>query len=246
LSNPRKLTDAEQAELDRTLDEAMPNSNVIYPEPPQWLQDAPFPDCVDDAPPTPPRASRPPIEGANTAPDGDFSDIKLAAEFSGLHDGELVHVASWKNGWFRWNGSRWEPRAKDRILHSVKSICRNAALSASPKLVRSIESGATVSQIERLARGDDRRARDPDQFDADPWVLNTPGGIVDLKTGQMRPHNRKEYHTKITSCAPGGKCPTWDNFIAEITELASPGFARNLGIRRRGGRRAFCWCPVVR
>jgi hypothetical protein len=39
---------------------------------------------------------------------------------------------------------------------------------------------------------------------------------------------------------------TMADFCAAIIELASPGFARNLGIRRRGGRRAFCWCPVVR
>jgi hypothetical protein len=36
-----------------------------------------------------------------------------------------------------------------------------------------------------------------------------------------------------------------DLFLMSRT-LASPGFARNLGIRRRGGRPAFCWCPVVR
>ena len=36
------------------------------------------------------------------------------------------------------------------------------------------------------------------------------------------------------------------NFDVLLYDLASPGFARNLGIRRRGGRPAFCWCPVVR
>ncbi len=36
------------------------------------------------------------------------------------------------------------------------------------------------------------------------------------------------------------------NSVDTLTNLASPGFARNLGIRRRCGRPAFCWCPVVR
>ncbi len=39
--------------------------------------------------------------------------------------------------------------------------------------------------------------------------------------------------------------PTYEK-IRTVIRLASPGFAGNLGVRRRGGRPAFCWCPVVR
>ena len=39
-----------------------------------------------------------------------------------------------------------------------------------------------------LARADRRLAATVDQWDADPWLLNTPDGVVDLKTGGCRPH----------------------------------------------------------
>ena len=36
------------------------------------------------------------------------------------------------------------------------------------------------------------------ELDADPWKLNTWGGVVDLKTGDILPHRREDYHTRIT------------------------------------------------
>ncbi len=56
-----------------------------------------------------------------------------------------------------------------------------------------------------------------DQWDCDPWLLNTPGGIVDLRTGATLPHDPAKYMTKITAVAPGGDCPLWRKFLSEIT-----------------------------
>lgn len=41
-----------------------------------------------------------------------------------------------------------------------------------------------------------------DQLDAHPWELNTPGGIIDLRTGQLSPPDPTKLHTQITSCTP--------------------------------------------
>ena len=46
-----------------------------------------------------------------------------------------------------------------------------------------------------------------DQWDTDPWQLNTPQGVIDLTTGQSRPHIPEDYITKITAVAPKGDCP---------------------------------------
>ena len=39
------------------------------------------------------------------------------------------------------------------------------------------------------------------------WLLNTPDGIVDLRTGKIRPHRPEDYLTRMTAVAPGGDCP---------------------------------------
>lgn len=55
-------------------------------------------------------------------------------------------------------------------------------------------------------------------FDANPSIINTPGGIVDLATGEMCPHDRNEYCTRMTATAPGAKgADTWCNFLETIT-----------------------------
>jgi putative DNA primase/helicase len=80
-----------------------------------------------------------------------------------------------------------------------------------------------VAAVERLARSDRRIAAAIEQFDADPWLLATPGGVVDLKTGELRPAGREYYCTKQTSVTPaariedGGPPPDlWLQFLDRV------------------------------
>jgi putative DNA primase/helicase len=50
--------------------------------------------------------------------------------------------------------------------------------------------------------------------------LNTPAGVVDLWTGDMRPHRAEDFMTKITAIAPGGECPLFLAFLDRITGSA--------------------------
>jgi putative DNA primase/helicase len=72
--------------------------------------------------------------------------------------------------------------------------------------------------VERLARSDRRHAATVEQWDVNPWLLNTPGGVVDLRTGELRPALREDYMTKITAVAPGGECLLWQAFLSRITD----------------------------
>ena len=152
------------------------------------------------------------------APKG--SDIALADAFSARHVGQLLYVPDWVQ-WLRWDGQRW---AKDKTLgvfDLARALCRDAAREAERAKedgFARIASAATVSAVERLARYDRRHARPADAFDADPWALNTPGGVVDLRTGTLRPHRPGEMVTKVTTVTPDGDCPRWRRFILEIVE----------------------------
>jgi putative DNA primase/helicase len=79
-----------------------------------------------------------------------------------------------------------------------------------------LASTKTVNAVQTLARADRRHAAVTEQWDIDPWVLNTPAGTVDLRTGILRPHRRADYITKITSVPPGGACPLWLAFLERI------------------------------
>src|SRR5262249_33833821 len=54
--------------------------------------------------------------------------------------------------------------------------------------------------------------------DADPWLLNTPDGTVDLRSSELHKHERSQYLTKITAASPGGDCPQWRGFLDPVTD----------------------------
>ena len=101
----------------------------------------------------------------------------------------------------------------------ARRICREAASECNkPKVSSLIASAKTVSAVERLAKADRQHAATVDQWDSDPWLLNTPSGIVDLRSGEIGPHWPDDYMTKITGAAPDASCPvpTWLTFLDRV------------------------------
>lgn len=57
-----------------------------------------------------------------------------------------------------------------------------------------------------------------DDLDADPFLLNTPGGIVDLRTGELRAPDPAARCTKVTAVAPGSDgAELWWGFLDTVT-----------------------------
>ncbi len=58
----------------------------------------------------------------------------------------------------------------------------------------------------------------PSQLDRYKAVLNTPGGVIDLKSGALAPHDPKNYFTKITAVeySENADCPRWTAFLDDI------------------------------
>lgn len=145
-----------------------------------------------------------------------ISDDALALAFSTRHDGQLLYVPS-LGTWLRWDGCRWKADDVLAVFNLARAVCREvSALEEGNKAVK-LASAATVAAVERLARSDPRHARRMEDFDDDPWSLNTPAGVVDLRNGTIRPHRRDDLVTKVTAVAPGGTCRRWVRFLLEIT-----------------------------
>ncbi|WPB83098.1 phage/plasmid primase, P4 family [Sediminicoccus rosea] len=152
-----------------------------------------------------------------------FSDDDIAWSFTDRHHAHLLYVPEWGH-WLRWDGARW---AKDKTLavyDMVRRVCREHAHAAQfegkagNEKGLAIASAQKVAAVERMARSDPRHVREAELFDADPWALNTPGGVVDLRTGELRPHRQSDHFTKVTGSTPAGTCPRWLRFLDEITQ----------------------------
>ena len=119
----------------------------------------------------------------------------------------------------RWDGTRWQQESTLLAFDLARAVCRDAAERCGNESTRGrICSAPTVAAVPTLARVDRRLAATVDQWDADPWLLNTPGGVVDLRTGETRPCRPDDYMTKITAVAPGeSPCPLWLKFLDRVT-----------------------------
>lgn len=147
----------------------------------------------------------------------EYSDESIALKFTERHAGQLRYVSAWGR-WLRYDGARWAPDETLAVFDLARGICRTAAAECNDqRTAPRIAAAQTVTAVERLARADRRHAATADQWDADPWLLNTPGGVVDLRTGNARPHAPTDHMTKITAAAPGGDCPLWRRFLDRIT-----------------------------
>jgi P4 family phage/plasmid primase-like protien len=60
----------------------------------------------------------------------------------------------------------------------------------------------------------------PNELDANPLLFNVQNGTIDLRTGQLRPHDRTDLLTKSASVNydPHAKAPVWEKFLARITD----------------------------
>lgn len=61
-------------------------------------------------------------------------------------------------------------------------------------------------------------ATEADDWNTDPWMLNCLNGTVDLRTGELRPHDREDLidHQVGYGYDPAASCPTWERFLSEV------------------------------
>lgn len=130
----------------------------------------------------------------------------------------------WVQGWGRWmvwTGQVWQPDSTLAVYDSIRTYMRDSSWMADNSAI--MRKAATISAVEQLACSDRRYAATVDQWDTDPWTLNTPGGLVDLRTGTMATHDSGAYCTMITNAAPSstvadGHPQRWLSFLKDVTE----------------------------
>jgi len=191
--------------------------------------------AADDFPADPdafPAAVLSPVRGPDTEPQ---PRVTLSEQW--LADrvveeiGDRLRYVKAHGRWLVWDGSRWEPDATEMADHEVRmqlhrlaseQIARAAGDEKQMRVrvidARRIESAYTLSSVMRLLRADRAVAVAVESLDTDPWALNTPAGVVNLKDGTMTPSLPEYLHTKRTRVAPAvGDAPEWSRFLLETT-----------------------------
>jgi len=155
--------------------------------------------------------------------------------------GQDVRYAHDMHKWFRWQGTRWQMDENGNVVRIAKKTVRaiykealtinlvNAVdkkeLEAMEKQKAAINNHAKRSESDRaitaminLAASEPMVAINADLLDRDENVINLLNGTLDLKTLDLRPHNRDDLITKImpVELDINALCPMWDAFLARI------------------------------
>jgi putative DNA primase/helicase len=149
-----------------------------------------------------------------------FSDDELALRFSDKHADFLRFTAKFGK-WHEWRGSHWKLDEKMNVFSLCRKVCRDAANEAAPAAAEKIKSKTTVAAVEWLARSDTRHAATTEQWDNNPWIMATPGGTINLRTGAVRPAKPDDHCTKVTAVSAAGDCPQWRIFLDRVTDKDS-------------------------
>jgi putative DNA primase/helicase len=138
-------------------------------------------------------------------------EFALARGVVDLLDGQALYVPA-LGGWLTRDGRRW--RRDDRMSpyaaarRAISIATRYQGLTASPAARARLRSAGTVASITRLASADSRLIRTPADFDRHRFELNTPDGVVDLRTGTIRNRARDELFLHSTAVVPDESVPT--------------------------------------
>jgi putative DNA primase/helicase len=159
------------------------------------------------------RAKRRPYPGAQSS-ENLITEDSAALQFTALYRDQLRYCHD-TGAWFVWDGSRWRKNTTGLAFHWARELARKLATDA-PDKVRAIAGRSGFANgVEICARRDPGFAVTAEVWDSAPFLLGTPGGTVDLRTGLLRTANPAEGVTKLTAVTPTehADCPLWLGFL---------------------------------
>lgn len=133
--------------------------------------------------------------------------------------GSTLRYCPERGRWLHWDGHlwRWCEREGGVVREHVKAVARGLAEDDAADVRHKVRalSGQGTSAIVQQASSDPRVVVRLAELDARPFELNTPSGIVDLRTGALMPPDPSHLHTRSTTTAPGPAARTdaWHAFL---------------------------------
>lgn len=142
-----------------------------------------------------------------------LSENAFATHFAEIHGQNWRCVRAWGK-WFNWNGEAWLEDRTDARVEPMRDLFTEAqdheeARTLTPSSKRALLGRKTPIYSALILAGTDKRIRaEPEIWDADPWALGVPGGVVDLQSGKLVESAREQHVTMRCSIAPERGEPT--------------------------------------
>jgi putative DNA primase/helicase len=151
---------------------------------------------------------------------------RMALRLAKEHGADLRHVHS--VGWHVWENGCWVPDDKDRVQVSLL-LTKQDAIMESATLVGPeredlqkdaglLDTANNINGTITIAKSLSPISTSVKELDPDPFLVNMPDGVYDLRTGETLSHDRQVMHTKMTGCSTYGarKDGLWYQFLEQV------------------------------
>jgi putative DNA primase/helicase len=158
------------------------------------------------------------------------TELGNAMRFSRLHAG-VVKYCHDEGRWYVWDGRRFradELNSVQTMLRRVISDIRTTAVATADDAgrrtwttwARASESLGNQNATLKLASSLPEVAVVSRQLDANPWLLGVENGVIDLKTGRLRPAQPADLITRQAAVAydPEARCDRWRDHVKLVTD----------------------------
>ncbi len=157
-----------------------------------------------------------------------YTDLGNAIRLVARHGADLRYCHPYGR-WLVWDGNRWlidyteehVRRAKDTaraMWQEVAEITETDERKRAMTWAHKSQNAGLLGNMVSLAQSEPGIPIAPDDLDADPWLLGTPNGVLDLRTGRLRAAQRSDNITKQTTVGydPEATAHTWERFLARV------------------------------
>lgn len=151
----------------------------------------------------------------------EFTETSIARRFAR----QVAHTMIYNHTsrvWLTWGGAVWTDDKVGFVIERIRLFVETERVHAlDPNERADMGRVNFIMAVEKICRSDPLLAVEQSMFDTDPWLLGTPGGVVDLRTGKMQPGRPSDFITMQTAVTPaptGTPAPHWQAFLKQVTQ----------------------------
>jgi P4 family phage/plasmid primase-like protien len=158
-----------------------------------------------------------------------LTDIGAARRLGRIMRGRVAWVRE-RGMWSAWDGRRYIDNSEHVVVQYAKrqhdelwgelgeldAVERTAAVV---KFVQESGHSARINACVGLAKSEPGINVSQSDFDTHAWLLNVENGVVDLRTGDLLPHDPKYMITQMAAVTydPTARSSLWEKFIDDVT-----------------------------
>ena len=156
------------------------------------------------------------IRAAQEIDNGTVTQDGIAQVFARRFEDRLRYCHD-TGAWFEWTGTHWKKDKTALAFQFCRELAREFTADSKAGEMKEVRKISFAGGVEKFAKSDRSMAVTSEIWDRDPFLLGTPDGTVDLRTGELREPDPRDGITKITAVAPApsADCPRWLQFLDE-------------------------------